>query len=230
MRIVFVGASEVALKTAQFLRDHDHEVVVIEIDRGKIEAVSERVDCSFLHGDGSRPDVLREAGPAQTDLLFCLTGNDQTNIIASLVGRSLGFARVVTSIRDYEFETICTELGLGDIIIPSSTISRYLADMVTGSSVPEVSTLLRGEARFFPFIVRPDQEVKIKELALPPKALIMCYYRDGEFKLPYGETKLREGDEVMVLTSQQHLEEMRERFLSDDPAAGADPESTQATP
>ena len=226
MRIVFVGASEVAIKTAQFLRDHDHEVVVVESDRAKIEAVSDRVDCSFLHGDGSRPDVLREAGPAQTDVLFCLTGNDQTNIIASLVGRSLGFARVVTSIRDYEFETICTELGLADIIIPSSTISRYLADMVTGSSVPEVSTLLRGEARFFSFIVRPDQEVKVKELALPPRALIMCYYREEEFRLPDGETRLRAGDEVMVLTYQQYLEEMRQRFLA-DPAAGSEPDPTQ---
>lgn len=222
MRIVFVGASEVALKTAQFLRDHDHEVVIIDIDRLKIDKVAERIDCSFLHGDGSRPEVLREVGPEQTDLLFCLSGNDQTNIIASLVGRSLGFNRVVTSIRDYDFEPICTELGLSEIIIPSSTISRYLADMATGHVIPEVSTVLRGEARFFSFIVREEQEGKVKALKLPPKALVACYYRNGKFALPDGETKLLAGDEVILLTYQEHLDEMRQRF-SDVAVNGEDP-------
>jgi trk system potassium uptake protein TrkA len=57
------------------------------------------MDCSFLQGDGSQPDILREVNPEQTDFLFCLTDSDQANVIASLVGRSLGFNRVVTSIR-----------------------------------------------------------------------------------------------------------------------------------
>jgi trk system potassium uptake protein TrkA len=45
------------------------------------------------------PNILREVNPEQTDFLFCLTDSDQANVIASLVGRSLGFKRVVTSIR-----------------------------------------------------------------------------------------------------------------------------------
>ncbi len=47
--------------------------------------------------------MLQETDPAHTDFLFCLTGNDQTNIIASLIGRSQGFKRVITGIEDPEF-------------------------------------------------------------------------------------------------------------------------------
>ena len=61
-------------------------------------------------------------------MLFALTDNDQANILASLVGRSLGFKRVVTKIQDAELEHICKELGLEDIIVPSRTIGRFLAE------------------------------------------------------------------------------------------------------
>lgn len=101
----------------------------------RIEDLSDRLDCSFLNGDGSTPAILREVGPEQTDVLFCLTDSDQANLISGLVGRSLGFRRVILSIQDSEFEGICRELGLvEDTILPSRTISRYLL----GKSIEDV--------------------------------------------------------------------------------------------
>jgi trk system potassium uptake protein TrkA len=128
MRAVFIGAGSLAVVTAKLIRERGEEVVIIEQDKERIDALSEEVDCGFLHGDGSKPAMLREADPEHTDVLFALTGNDQANILASLVGRSLGFKRVVTKIEDYEFEHICKELGLEDVIVPSRTVGRYLAE------------------------------------------------------------------------------------------------------
>jgi len=48
MRIVFVGAEEVAVRAAEFLIGKGHEVVIIDTDREKIDELSERMDCSFL--------------------------------------------------------------------------------------------------------------------------------------------------------------------------------------
>ncbi len=128
MRVVIIGASSLAVVTAKLMRERGEEVVIIEHDKDHIDALSEELDCGFLHGDGSKPAILREADPKGTDVLFALTDNDQANILASLVGRSLGFKRVVTKIQDAEFEHICKELGLEDIIVPSRTIGRFLAE------------------------------------------------------------------------------------------------------
>jgi trk system potassium uptake protein TrkA len=124
MKAVFIGASALTVMAARIMLKRNHEVVVVERDRTRIEAVAEQLDCGFIHGDGSKPAVLRETDPARTDVLYCLTGNDQANIIASLVGRSLGFARVVTKIDDPEFEHICIELGLESTIVPTRTTGR----------------------------------------------------------------------------------------------------------
>jgi len=128
MRAVFIGAGALSVAAANLLRDKGEEVVIIEQDKERIDALSEEIDCGFLHGDGSKPAILREADPAGTDVLFALTGNDQANILASLVGRSLGFKHVVTKIEDPELEHICKELGLEDVIVPSRTIGRFLAE------------------------------------------------------------------------------------------------------
>lgn len=212
MRMVFVGANELAVETAKILIQRDHEVVIIESDRGVIEELSEVLDCAFLHGDGTRPHILREANPKQTDMLFCLTYHDQTNIIASLVGRSLGFKRVITALEDSELEAICLELGLADTIIPSATISRYLADMATGIDILELSTAIKGEARCFSFVLESKEVRTVADLELPAGAKTICYYREEQFHLADEESTLQQGDDIVILTHSENLRTLRERW------------------
>jgi len=212
MRIAFVGAGEVAVRTAELLIERGHQVVIIENDREKIQELSDSLDCSFLHGDGSKPAILREVGPDQTDVLFCLTDSDQVNLISSLIGRSLGFKRVIPSIQDPEFEGICWELDLKDTILPSRTVSRYLADMVEGVDILELSTVIKGEARFFTFTVDKEKGMSVADLDLPKNARLICYYRDGRFSLADQETRLRKGDETVILAHSEVIGDLRERW------------------
>jgi trk system potassium uptake protein TrkA len=212
MRTVFVGAGKVSIGTAKALIKKGHEVVIIETDKAKIDELSEEMDCSFLQGDGSQPNLLREVNPAQTDVLYCLTDSDQANVIASLVGRSLGFKRVVTSIGDPQFEVICHELGLKDTIIPSRTISRYLEDMVGGTENVDLSAVIKDEARLFTFTAKEENAVPVKELKLPAEAHAVCYYREGRFALADEGTKLQKGDEVVVLTHSKNMPALQGRW------------------
>lgn len=214
MRIVFVGASEETVATARMLIKHGHEIVIVEADRAKIDELSEELDCSFLHGDGSRPAILREVNPKQVDMLFCLSDNDQSNIIASLVGRSLGFKHVVTSITDAEFEAICEELSLEHTIIPSQTIARHLVDMVRGVDTIELSTILREDARFFTFRAKKEDAGPISQLDLPDEARVVFFYRDDRFFFADADSKLREGDEVVILTHSKNVRDLEERWHS----------------
>lgn len=212
MRAVFVGASTLAVTAARRLLAGGHEVVIVDRDRERIDALSAELDCGFLHGDGSKPALLREADPQGTDGLFCLTGNDQTNILSSLVGRSLGFRRVVTKIEDSEFEHLCLELGLEDIIIPTRTIGRYLFDMFEGRDHMEIIALIKGEARAFSFVARAEDEKPIAELGLPEGCRVMFFYRDERFTLPEADSRLERGDEVMIVTHSRNLEALRGRW------------------
>lgn len=212
MRVVIVGASREAVVMARLLVSRGHELIVVDQDRERIDELDEELDCAFLHGDGTRPSILQEADPGGSDVLFCLTNHDQVNILASLVGRSLGFGRVITSVLDQDFEELCGELGLENTIVPERTIGRYLADLVEGVDVLELRTVIKGEARFFSFEAGKEAAGPAAELELPDEARAVCLYREGEFRLVHGDTDIRQGDEVVVLTHSKHLAELRERW------------------
>jgi trk system potassium uptake protein TrkA len=212
MKAVFVGGSPLSVMSTRLLVKRGHEVVIVERDKARIESLADELSCGFVQGDGSKPAILHETDPEHTDFLFCLTDNDQTNIIASMVGRSLGFARVVTKIEDPGFEHICMELGLKDTIMPALTIGRYLADMLEGQDLLELSAMIKDEARVISFIVQASDAGPVSALQLPAESRVICLYRNEKFMMAEGDTVLKENDEVVVLTHRRHLSDLQARW------------------
>ncbi len=214
MRIVFIGAGATAVTTAQLLIEHGHEVVIIERDEARIRTVQEHLDCGFLHGDGTRPDVLRQADPESTDVLLCLADMDQENVLASLVGRALKIPRVITKLEDPEFEAVATALELETVVVPVRTVGRRLADMVEGKDTLELSSLLKDDARLFSVIVQPHQAGPVEGLGLPDEARVVWLYRNGRLYFATPGTDLRAGDEAVILTRNGLAGELHERLLA----------------
>ena len=212
MRIVIVGASTLAVATATILLQRGHEVIIVEREKERIAAPSDTLDCGFVQGDGSKPAILREVGPKDADALLCLTDHDQENILSALVGRSLGFSRVVPKIEDPEFEHICVELGLTDTIIPVQAMARTLADTLGGLDILELATFIRGEVRFFPFLAREEDTGAVADLKLPAESSVICLYRGDKFIIPQPDTKIAKGDEGVLITHSRNLPDLRKRW------------------
>jgi len=212
MRIVLCGAGPMAVITARALINSGHDVIIIESDRTSIDDLSEDLDASFVHGDASKPGILSQVNPKDCDFLFCLTNSDQVNIITALLGRSMGFKRVVPSIEDVELQQLCSELGLEDTIIPVRTMSQYLEDMVRGLDSAELSTVLKGEARLFTFVAGEEETDKKGDLDLPGDTAVVFFYRKDQLHFVDEETRFKQGDEIVLLTHSEHLPELKERW------------------
>jgi trk system potassium uptake protein TrkA len=198
--------------TARALIKQGHEVIMIEVDKEKIDRLSDKLDCSFIHGDASKPGILSQVNPGECDFLFCLTDSDQVNIITALLGRSMGFKRVVPSIEDGELQQLCAELELEDTIIPVRIMSLYLENMVRGLDTIELSTLLKHGARIFTFVADKDNPTDLHDIDLPEKTKVIFYYRDEQFDFVDEETTLQEGDEIVMLTHSKELSALNERW------------------
>ena len=212
MRVAFIGASALTLTTARLLVARNHEVIIVERDKERIEELSGELDCGFVHGNGARPNILKELDPGNLDLLFCLTESDEINIIASLVGRSLGLKRVVTRIGDPEFEHVCLGLGLEDVIVPSRTIARHLAEMATGRDALELSALLHEEMRLFGFVATADDEKPVADLELPHQVRVVYLRRGDKVLFADPDVDLRKDDEVVLVAHRKAMDELQERW------------------
>lgn len=212
MRIVFSGAGPMTVIAARAMIKQGHEIIIIEVDKEKIDRLSDELDCSFVQGDASKPAILSQVDPKDCDFLFCLTDSDQVNIITALLGRSMGFKRVVPSIEDDELQQLCGELELEDTIIPVRTMSQYLENMVRGLENIELSTFLKHDARLFTFFAGKKEANKISELDLPDQTQAVFFYRDDQFNFVNEETSLKKGDEVVILTHSKNLTDLNERW------------------
>ncbi len=212
MRVVFVGAGALSVMTARLMIERRHDVVIIDRDAARIEELAEELDCGFINGDGSKPAILREAGPGETDVLFCLTNDDQDNIIAALVGRSMGFKRVVTRIDDPEYEHICMELGLQDTIVPDRAIARLLVELAEGRDPLELTSVARAGVRFLGFVAGKGEAGPVRALDLPARTRAVLLYREGRPVLLDSDTEIKEGDELVLLTHVDDLPALRERW------------------
>jgi trk system potassium uptake protein len=142
-----------------------------------------------------------------------MTDNDRDNIIAGLVGRSLGYSKVIVKIEDLAYEHICSELGLKDVIVPTSAISRYLVDMIMGRDATALTSVIRGDARFYTFVAGEEEnDTVVGDLDLPKKASVICYYREDRFHLAHHDTRLETGDEVVILTHSDVLETLLKKW------------------
>ena len=216
MKVIIVGATAIAVATAETLISRKHDVAIVEVNKERIDALKDDLDCGFIHGNGTKPAILRETSPSKNDLFLCLTNNDQTNILASLVGRSLGFERIVTKIEDPEFEHICRELGLSDIIIPDRNTAQTLVDMATGQLPEDFAAFFKGDVRLFSFVLREGDPEQPATLDLPGQTRAFMVYRGDEVILPDADTKLRKGDEIVLVTMSDRLDALKERWHGSD--------------
>lgn len=217
MKIVFIGASSLAIATANRLIDVGHAVIIIENNKVVIDQLMGQIDCVFIHGNGSKPDILKETDPDSIDVLFCLTKSDEANIIASLVARSLGVKRVITRIEDPGFEHICVELGLNDTIVPTLTNARYLANIAAGQNIRELSAVIRGPVRLFSFIADEAEAILVSELPVPKQSRVIFCYRDNQYQPLDRDSRLEKGDEVVLVTTTEDYEKCRRKWANGKP-------------
>jgi trk system potassium uptake protein len=64
----------------------------------------------------------------------------------------------------------------------------------------------------FTFTVVKEKGKHLADLDLPKNARVICYYRDGRFFLAEEETKLHKGDEMVILTHSECIDDLRERW------------------
>lgn len=212
MRAILIGGGALAVETARTLSQQRTQVVMLVESARRVEELEDFLDCGFLVGDATRPALLKEVGPSQGDVLMCLTDNDQNNILASLVGRSIGFEHVITRISGPDLEQLCLELGLTGTIIPDRTTARALADTVHGREPIELSSIMRNGLRFFSFIAGEEEAMAVSALDLPRNTRVVAVHRGDEFWTADGKLEIRPKDQVVLVTHRDQLAALAERW------------------
>lgn len=220
MRMVIVGASRFGMATARQAIKQGHEVVIVDKDAAWLEEIADEMDCGLIHGDGTLPTVQRDAFADHADALVLLTNEDEVNIVAAAVGRSVGFERVVPQIVRSELLAVCEELGLKDLITPHDTVARSIMGALERKD--DASLDLRVHEGFHVLGYEIGERLAgqaVGALTLPEPTRVIAVSRagtdSGVDELVTPETTLGRGDRLIVAVGNEAREEMAELFATD---------------
>ncbi|MCH7902648.1 NAD-binding protein, partial [archaeon] len=104
MYIIIAGGGDLGFYLAQILLDEEHDVIIVEKDEKVCEKITSELDLVVIKGDATETKTLEKAGIKESDALVALTGQDETNMVISLLAKELGAKNVATRIGKIEYD------------------------------------------------------------------------------------------------------------------------------
>lgn len=206
MYLIIVGAGDIGTPLIDIATRSGNEVVIIEQDSERADAIASNYDCLVLNADATNIDAFEKAGADQADAIISTTGDDATNVMTSLLGNEFEIPHVLTVVHNTEHRELFRRIGVHTMENPETLIADHLYRSVER---PAIKDYLRiGEqAEVFEITVTDDAPLvgmSVNEAAnqerIPENVLFVAIERDGAEKpiTPSGETVFDAGDLVTI--------------------------------
>jgi trk system potassium uptake protein TrkA len=214
MRVVIAGAGNVGQFLAADLSERGHDVTVIEQDADVYHKAKGTVDANWIHGDACEPWVLEKADLARADVLVAATGDDEDNLVISLLAKQeFAVPRVVARVNHPKNAWLFNESWGVDIAMsPPHILTSLVEEAVTVGGLVELLTLERGKVRLVELTLPADSPLAGKhvyDLRLPHDCALIAIVRDGHVVIPEPETPLTPGDEILAITTPNSEDQVR---------------------
>jgi trk system potassium uptake protein TrkA len=218
MFVVVVGGGKLGTYVAKALLEQKHEVVVIEKDERKAARLCQFLNCEIARvGDGCDPLVLEDAGVNRADVVIADTGDDEDNLVISLVTKKkFSRPRTIARVNNPKNKQIFEELGIDSVISGTEIILGIVQQEVNVKDVAPLMTFRGGNLELVRLSVpesSPANKKRLSELHLPKHCVIVALERDGDVIVPDGETLLRAGDAMLIVMHPGATKELRNELV-----------------
>ncbi|MDD3237468.1 MAG: Trk system potassium transporter TrkA [Candidatus Gastranaerophilales bacterium] len=223
MRIVIFGANELGCLIATELFE-DHDITIIDKEENRSDDFN-KLDISFVHGNGSNIKVLETAQIQNADVFIACTDMEEANIVACLTAKSMSPVKTVCFVKKQEYlESLSlvkgskyqAELLIDHVIWPEELLTQEIFRIITVPNAIDVENFAQGKARLFEYRIKEESKIlnkTIKDCCFPDETLIVGITRDAKLFIPDGETTLELNDKVIFMGSAYSLDILAGEFF-----------------
>ncbi|MFH1330477.1 MAG: NAD-binding protein [Actinomycetota bacterium] len=223
MRIIVIGAGKIGRHLARELAEAGHAVTVAESDAEVAHRLAESVNALVLEGDGTSMSVLKSAEVSRADWLLAVTGQDEVNLTACELAETLGAKRVLARLNDPRNRATFDALGI-PVVAVTDLISQLISREIDFLHLERIALLARGRISLIEVEVGSETSpLRVADLGLPAQTVLVAVTREGEggeVVIPRGDTVIRSGDRVLVVTAVEQEFEVRAALRRSAPPAG----------
>jgi trk system potassium uptake protein TrkA len=217
MKIIILGAGQVGSSVAGNLASEANDITVIDENGAILQELQDRLDLRTIKGHASHPDILRQAGADDADMIIAVTGDDETNMIACQVAYTLFHTPTkIARVRSPEylkFSSLFVQEALPvDVLIsPEQLVTDYIERLIRNPGALQVLDFAGGRVQLVavhayyggPLVGHELRDLKTHMPGID--ARIAAIFRQGKPIAPEGDTIIEADDEVFFLAASKHI-------------------------
>lgn len=223
-RVLIIGGGLVGSRVAQLL-EKTFPVRLIERDELRAEELSHTLgNTELLHGDGSKRDVLLQAGLLDMDTIVAATSENETNIMTCVLAKSViehhdgsKKGKTIALVGREEYLVLAATMG-SDIVLSKKVLAaNEILKYIRRGQLLSVAHLHGLEAEVVELVVGEGAAITRRPLyqieGLKGRIIIGGYSRGESWQTAVGSTHLKPGDKVIAICTSERLRDLQELIL-----------------
>lgn len=220
--IMIVGGNKIAYYLADELSKKKYKVKLIENNRKNAEVLAESLPrVTVVHGNGTQHDLLLEEGIEGMDAFVALTDIDEENMVVSMFANKMNIRKTITQIKSDHLFGMLSELGITNNASPQNIVANRIISYIRalentiGSNVLTLYRLVNDQVEALEFMAKKHEKIydrPLKELKIKKNCLIASIIRQNEIIIPDGNTCIKLGDNVIVVTTHMNFDDLTDVF------------------
>lgn len=207
--VVIAGGGATGQTVANALLGQAARVRIIELDRRRAEELAATLPgVEILHGDVTDLSLLRAERIAEARSFVALTGNDESNLMASLLAQELGVGQVVALVERTETSNLWRRLGLVNVVSPRNVAYETIRDYIHSGYSANIVSLEHGAAVVMErrlAAASPAAGVTLAEMNPPRGFIVGAVVRGEKVFVPRGSDRLEVGDNVILFVQKEEV-------------------------
>ncbi|MCH5328229.1 MAG: Trk system potassium transporter TrkA [Coprobacter sp.] len=219
MKIIIAGAGEVGTHLAKLLSREDQDIILVDSDVEKLQWIDANYNLMTVVGSPTSFKSLKQAGVNRADLFIAVTPFESRNITACMIASSLGAAKTVARIDNYEYmlpenQTFFKKMGVDVLIYPEMLAAQEIVTALKRTWVRNWFELGNGELILIG--TKLDEQAHILNRKLADLTREHNYYhiaaikRKNETIIPRGNDIIQADDIVYFTTTPEHIQDIRQ--------------------
>jgi trk system potassium uptake protein TrkA len=196
------------------LKDAGHQVLLIEQDTDLVAKLRPTLDVTWYEGDACEVSTLHKAGMADADVVVAATGDDEDNLVVSLLAKQeFAVPRVVARVNHPKNQWLFNETWGVDVSVSTPhLLTALVEEAVSVGALVRLLQFAQGEARLVEVTLAEDSPalgLPLSEVNMPRDATIVAVVRNQRVVVPRGDTVLHASDEVIALVTDESEEPVK---------------------
>ncbi|MHC4415754.1 MAG: Trk system potassium transporter TrkA [Planctomycetota bacterium] len=202
-RVVLMGGSPMSVWLCRALHDRNFSIRLFELDHERAEALAGKLSwVTVIEASPTDRAVADEEHIGTADVFVALREDDEDNIIASVLAKTLGVSLVIAVVQGSTYLDLIYHIGVDRFFNPSVVAAKEIQRILDDRPLQQMSTLADGVVDAYRVRVGTNGEVigrTLREIKLTPDWIVAAIRRGDRAWVPGADDKLEPSDTALLI-------------------------------